>query len=243
MTASVRYSRVASASAAPVTDYRTAKVDGVNVFYREAGPADAPVVLLLHGVHRIIGRSTTYGAPYDPNALSEEDDDVPRGVYFLFISAKAMATLEFLQQEWINDGDFTALGEERNPVVGLQPDDALFSIPREPVRRHGPGQGSDGTLTCSIAILMTTGRASGGIPATRSCHSSSNSSTVGSPIVAAIPWSGRGCGNTRSCPSSCGHPWTCRPSSASAATRPEPADRAAFGVHRRRVAAAVSIRR
>jgi hypothetical protein len=128
MTASVRYSRVASASAAPVTDYRTAKVDGVNVFYREAGPADAPVVLLLHGVHRIIGRSTTYGAPYDPNALSEEDDDVPRGVYFLFISAKAMATLEFLQQEWINDGDFTALGEERNPVVGLQPDDALFSI-------------------------------------------------------------------------------------------------------------------
>jgi hypothetical protein len=60
MTASVRYSRVASASAAPVTDYRTAKVDGVNVFYREAGPADAPVVLLLHGVHRIIGRSTTF---------------------------------------------------------------------------------------------------------------------------------------------------------------------------------------
>lgn len=29
--------------------YRTATVDGVRVFYREAGPADAPVVLLLHG--------------------------------------------------------------------------------------------------------------------------------------------------------------------------------------------------
>src|SRR4029453_1292235 len=110
MTASVRYSRVASAAAAPVTDYRTAKVDGVNVFYREAGPADAPVVLLLHGVHRIIGRSTTYGAPYDPNALSEEDDDVPRGVYFLFISPKAMATLEFLQPGWSHDGSFPALG-------------------------------------------------------------------------------------------------------------------------------------
>jgi pimeloyl-ACP methyl ester carboxylesterase len=36
-------------SAAIVTHYRTASVDGVNVFYREAGPADAPVVLLLHG--------------------------------------------------------------------------------------------------------------------------------------------------------------------------------------------------
>jgi pimeloyl-ACP methyl ester carboxylesterase len=31
------------------THYRTAMVDGLNVFYREAGPEDAPVVLLLHG--------------------------------------------------------------------------------------------------------------------------------------------------------------------------------------------------
>ncbi|MDP9079198.1 MAG: alpha/beta hydrolase [Bacteroidota bacterium] len=29
--------------------YRTVKADGLNLFYREAGPADAPVVLLLHG--------------------------------------------------------------------------------------------------------------------------------------------------------------------------------------------------
>jgi pimeloyl-ACP methyl ester carboxylesterase len=30
-------------------NYRTAEVDGLNIFYREAGPADAPTVLLLHG--------------------------------------------------------------------------------------------------------------------------------------------------------------------------------------------------
>jgi pimeloyl-ACP methyl ester carboxylesterase len=35
--------------AVPITHYRTAKVDGVEIFYREAGPADGPVVLLLHG--------------------------------------------------------------------------------------------------------------------------------------------------------------------------------------------------
>lgn len=29
--------------------YRTATVDGLNIFYREAGPADAPAILLLHG--------------------------------------------------------------------------------------------------------------------------------------------------------------------------------------------------
>lgn len=30
-------------------NYRTATVDGVNIFYREAGPKDGPVVVLLHG--------------------------------------------------------------------------------------------------------------------------------------------------------------------------------------------------
>ena len=33
----------------PVTSIRRIKADGINVFYREAGSADAPVVLLLHG--------------------------------------------------------------------------------------------------------------------------------------------------------------------------------------------------
>jgi pimeloyl-ACP methyl ester carboxylesterase len=31
------------------TVYRQADVDGVSVFYREAGPADAPAILALHG--------------------------------------------------------------------------------------------------------------------------------------------------------------------------------------------------
>ncbi len=35
--------------AAPRTQYKRVDVDGVGVFYREAGPADAPAVLLLHG--------------------------------------------------------------------------------------------------------------------------------------------------------------------------------------------------
>ena len=31
------------------TKHKTAIIDGVKLFYREAGPEDAPVVLLLHG--------------------------------------------------------------------------------------------------------------------------------------------------------------------------------------------------
>jgi len=30
--------------------YRSIKVDGISIFYREAGPKDAPVILLLHGL-------------------------------------------------------------------------------------------------------------------------------------------------------------------------------------------------
>lgn len=35
--------------ATPPVYHRTAEIDGLDVFYREAGPQDAPVVLLLHG--------------------------------------------------------------------------------------------------------------------------------------------------------------------------------------------------
>jgi pimeloyl-ACP methyl ester carboxylesterase len=33
----------------PVVRYRTVSIDGVDVFYRDAGPREAPVLLLLHG--------------------------------------------------------------------------------------------------------------------------------------------------------------------------------------------------
>ena len=39
----------ATTMSVPVIHYRTETIDGVKVFYREAGPADGPVVLLLHG--------------------------------------------------------------------------------------------------------------------------------------------------------------------------------------------------
>ena len=104
---------------------------------RRMNPRDTKLTRLTDvNIHRIIRRGTTYGPPYDPNALSEADDEVPRGAIFLFISARAMATIEFLQQEWINDGNFIDAGNERDPIVGLQEEGATFTIPKEPVRRR-----------------------------------------------------------------------------------------------------------
>ena len=111
---------------------------------RRMNPRDTELAQLTDvNLHRIIRRGTTYGVPYDPNATSEHDDEVPRGIYFIFLSAKAMATMEFLQREWINYGNFLNLGDERDPIIGLQEEDeqeqATFTIPKEPVRHriHG----------------------------------------------------------------------------------------------------------
>jgi Dyp-type peroxidase family len=103
---------------------------------RRMNPRDTKLTRLTDvNLHRLIRRGTTYGPPYDPDALSEADDEVPRGAYFLFISAKAMASIEFLQQEWINDGNFVGTGDERDPIIGLQEEGATFTIPKDPVRR------------------------------------------------------------------------------------------------------------
>jgi Dyp-type peroxidase family len=107
---------------------------------RRMNPRDSELTRLTDvNIHRLIRRGTAYGAPYDPNALSAEADEIPRGVIFLFISAKTMATIEFLQQEWINDGNFIGAGDERDPIIGLQDEEATFTIPKEPVRRRVHG--------------------------------------------------------------------------------------------------------
>ena len=107
---------------------------------RRMNPRDTQLTRLTDvNIHRLIRRGTTYGPPYDPNAMSEADDEVPRGAFFLFISAKAMATMEFLQQEWIQDGNFIGAGSERDPIIGRQDEGATFTIPKQPVRRRVHG--------------------------------------------------------------------------------------------------------
>ncbi len=48
-TTGVAASREPTRPDSAVTRHRTAKIDGIDIFYREAGPADAPVIVLLHG--------------------------------------------------------------------------------------------------------------------------------------------------------------------------------------------------
>src|ERR1700753_108582 len=45
----MRRAAVSTPPPVPVVHYKTEDLDGFEIFYREAGPKDAPVVLLLHG--------------------------------------------------------------------------------------------------------------------------------------------------------------------------------------------------
>lgn len=106
---------------------------------RRMNPRNSKLTRLTdNNIHRLIRRGTTYGRPYDSDT-SAAADETPRGAIFLFISARAMDTMEFLQQEWINDGDFIGAGGERDPIIGRQEEGANFTIPKEPVRRRVHG--------------------------------------------------------------------------------------------------------
>jgi hypothetical protein len=53
-------------------------------------------------VHRIIRRSTTYGAPYDPNATSEHDDCRPYSLMALLVNSRHCTARQFLGAKQIS---------------------------------------------------------------------------------------------------------------------------------------------
>lgn len=108
---------------------------------RRLNPRDSPLTIMTDvNIHRIIRRSSTYGPKWTPEVTVADDAQEDRGLYFIFISARAFDTIEFMQQEWINGGNFVDLGTECDPIVGLHDDtNNTFTIPAEPARRRVKG--------------------------------------------------------------------------------------------------------
>jgi Dyp-type peroxidase family len=90
----------------------------------------------LKNVNRrqIIRRGVIYGDVLPEGQL--EDDGQPRGLLFLCINADIRRQFEFIQQTWINNPYFNNLHNERDPLVGYNPDggsDRKMTIPQEPI--------------------------------------------------------------------------------------------------------------
>lgn len=107
---------------------------------RRLNPRDSQLTILTDvNIHRIIRRSSTFGPKWSRDVTAADDAKGDRGIFFIFISARAYDTIEFFQQEWINRGNFIDLGGERDPVVGLHETPGSFTLPESPVRRRVDG--------------------------------------------------------------------------------------------------------
>ena len=92
-----------AAEAAVATTYQSVEVNGINIFYREAGPAHAPVLLLLHGypsssrmyeplISRLLGHYRLIAPDYPGFGLSAAPE---RSVWPYSFSHLASAMLDF----------------------------------------------------------------------------------------------------------------------------------------------------
>ena len=107
---------------------------------RRLNPRDSALTILTDvNIHRIIRRSSTFGPKWSRDVTAADDGNGDRGIFFIFISARAYDTIEFFQQEWINRGNFIDLADERDPVVGLHETPGTFTMPDTPVRRRVDG--------------------------------------------------------------------------------------------------------
>ena len=101
---------------------------------RRMNPRDTDLKVLTNvNIHRLIRRSTTYGDPLGDDVL--DDDGRSRGLDFIAIGARAIDTVEFLQSEWVNSGNFIGRGTEKDPMLGVQDEGAYFTVPGVPPRR------------------------------------------------------------------------------------------------------------
>jgi deferrochelatase/peroxidase EfeB len=86
----------------------------------------------------MIRRGTSYGPVLAPGVI--EDDGAERGLAFVFIGASLERQFEFVQQEWVNKGQFFhGPPDVKDPIAGANDGTGLFTIPKQPIRRRVQG--------------------------------------------------------------------------------------------------------
>lgn len=117
---------------------------------RRMNPRDSKDFILSDvRIHRIVRRSVGFGEVLPADVT--KDDGKERGLFFIGINAHAMETVEFLQSQWINDGNFMSLGEEKDPMLGVHHGDKdaaadTFTVPADPIRQRYHGIETFNTL-------------------------------------------------------------------------------------------------
>ena len=92
--------------------------------YSSENPRDAAANIQRR---RVIRRWAAYGPPLPEGALG---DGVERGIAAFVICASLVRQFEFAQNVWINDPNFHELGNEHDPMIGVQDGTFDFAIPK-----------------------------------------------------------------------------------------------------------------
>jgi Dyp-type peroxidase family len=77
--------------------------------------------------HRLIRRGISYGPPLEPGATDSEE----RGLMFVCFCASLERQFEFVQKQWLSDGNVFGLGGDDDPVVGGRASSDTMVIQRE----------------------------------------------------------------------------------------------------------------
>ena len=100
-------------------------------------PAWVPAVRgKLVNRHRIVRRGIPYGDPLLPGA----DDGGERGLMFTCLQASISRQFEFIQSQWLGDGNVFGLGADQDVLLGTHdgPEPSKMTVPGRPPCFVGP---------------------------------------------------------------------------------------------------------
>ena len=108
----------------------------VGAHVRRANPRDSlPFEGKLVNRHRLIRRGIPYGEPLAEGAA---DDGVDRGADLRVPAGLITRQFEFVQSQWLNDGNPLSLGEDRDVISGAHSNGGKMTIPGSPPRFVAP---------------------------------------------------------------------------------------------------------
>jgi Dyp-type peroxidase family len=110
----------------------------VGAHVRRVNPRES---LPFHGQlvnrHRIVRRGIPYGPPLPPGA---DDDGADRGVVFMSLQSSIARQFEFVQSQWLGDGNAFRLGDDQDVLLGPQDHAGTrkMTVPGRPPFFFGP---------------------------------------------------------------------------------------------------------
>ena len=136
----------------------------IGAHIRRANPRDGlPFEGQLVNRHRLIRRGIPYGDPLPPGA---DDDGADRGVIFMCLQASIARQFEFVQSQWLNDGN--AFAPRRRPgrparragrdAAAEDDDPGRAAVPARAARARRHARAAASTSSCPASTACASSR-------------------------------------------------------------------------------------